>query len=134
MAGFVASSATVAEVIASTPLKTIITVGPADGSAAKLRSPPVDPRLSGTLAFSDAVANGAKLAFDPVDLNGDDLLFLQYMGGTTELAKGGSLSHRNLVANTEQLRTYLGRVIRDITPRFVVRRAKAKSKPHKGSD
>jgi len=41
---FAGSSATVAEVIASTPLKTVITVGPGDGSAATLASPPVDPR------------------------------------------------------------------------------------------
>ena len=78
MVVFAGSSATVAEVIASTPLETVITVGLGDGSAAKLPGPPADPRLSGALAFSDSLVEGAALTFDPVDLNGDDLLFLQY--------------------------------------------------------
>ncbi len=104
MVVFAGSSATVAEVIASTPLETVITVGPGDGSAAKLLSPPVDPRLSGAVAFADALVEGTKLGFEPVDLIGENLLFLQYTGGTTGLCKGASLSHRNLVANTEQFK------------------------------
>jgi long-chain acyl-CoA synthetase len=108
MVVFAGSSATVAEVMASTPLKTVITAGPGDGSTAKLPGPPVDPRLTGALAMADILVEAAALDLDPVDLNGDDLLFLQYTGGTTGLSKGAALSHRNLVANTEQFKAPMG--------------------------
>ena len=100
-------SATVAEVMAKTRLKTVITVGVGDGSGVALPSPPVDGRLSGAIAFTGALAEGATLQYESVDVNGDDLIFLQYTGGTTGLSKGAALSHRNLVANTEQFKAFM---------------------------
>lgn len=104
MVVFTGSSATVAEIMAATPLETVIIAGPGDGSGQRLPSPPVDERLKGAVALADALVEGAALAFEPVDLKGDDLLFLQYTGGTTGLSKGAALSHRNLVSNTEQFK------------------------------
>ncbi|MFN6885081.1 AMP-binding protein, partial [Proteus mirabilis] len=36
------------------------------------------------------------------EITGDDLAFLQYTGGTTGIAKGAMLTHRNMLANLEQ--------------------------------
>jgi long-chain acyl-CoA synthetase len=51
------------------------------------------------------------LAFTPVPLSGEDLFFLQYTGGTTGLSKGAALSHRNLLANTEQFKRFIENVL-----------------------
>src|SRR5262249_49873063 len=101
------STPTLAEIIAKTAVRTVITVAPGDATSAKLPSPFVDARLANSISFADALADGANLEFSPVPLNGDDLLFLQYTGGTTGLSKGAALSHRNLVANTEQFKAFL---------------------------
>jgi long-chain acyl-CoA synthetase len=100
-------SATLAEIVANTAVRHVISVGLGDGTAAALPSPPVDPRLTNVVAFADASAQGAHLPFAPVALRGDDLIFLQYTGGTTGLSKGAALSHRNLVANTEQFKAFV---------------------------
>jgi long-chain acyl-CoA synthetase len=104
---FTGSTPTFAEIAGKTRVKKVITVALGDATAASLASPPVDARLAETVGFATALAHGAGLEFTPVPLEGDDLLFLQYTGGTTGLSKGAALSHRNLVANTEQFKAIL---------------------------
>lgn len=55
-----------------------------------------------SITFNDALAKGAALNFNPVEVAGTDLAFLQYTGGTTGPSKGAMLTHRNMVANLEQ--------------------------------
>jgi long-chain acyl-CoA synthetase len=105
-------SATLAEVIAKTPVRHVISVGLGDGTGVVLPSPPLDGRLATAVAFPDALAEGADVVFTPVTLSGDDLLFLQYTGGTTGLSKGAVLSHRNLVANSEQFKAFVPDALR----------------------
>jgi len=99
-------SATLAEIIGKTAIKQIIGVGTGAGL------PPMDARLPNVVTFADALAEGAQLPLSPVSLGGDDLLFLQYTGGTTGLSKGAALSHRNLVANTEQFKAFMADAVR----------------------
>src|SRR6516225_4573389 len=80
---FSGSSSTLAEIIGKTGVRQIINVRPSDGIGAELPSPALDPRLTSAVAFSSALAAGAELDFKPASLAGDDLLFLQYTGGTT---------------------------------------------------
>ncbi|BDC39574.1 long-chain fatty acid--CoA ligase [Paraburkholderia terrae] len=58
--------------------------------------------LPGHVSFNDAISAGARSKFTPVKQNPDDVAFLQYTGGTTGVAKGATLLHRNLVANVLQ--------------------------------
>ncbi len=109
---FSGASPTLAEIVGNTKVKHVIVVETGDGVGAKLPSPPVDVRLANVIAFSDVIAEGGGYAFAPVALRGDDLLFLQYTGGTTGLSKGAALTHRNLVANTEQFKAFMPDALR----------------------
>ena len=105
-------SATLAEIIDKTPVRRVISVGLGDGTDAPIPSPAVDARLREVITFSDTLTEGADLAFTSVPVTGDDLLFLQYTGGTTGLSKGAALSHHNLVANTEQFKAFVPDALR----------------------
>ena len=64
--------------------------------------------LPGAVRFTDALETGARQPPPHVEIRGHDIAFLQYTGGTTGVAKGAMLTHRNLVANMEQSAAWVG--------------------------
>lgn len=69
--------------------------------------------LPGAHAMKDVLARGARLSAPDAELTHNDLAFLQYTGGTTGIAKGAMLSHRNMVANIQQAWTWINAVEQD---------------------
>jgi long-chain acyl-CoA synthetase len=59
--------------------------------------------IKDAVTFKAALAEGRKAGFTRVDVGPDNLAFLQYTGGTTGVAKGAMLLHRNMVANVLQV-------------------------------
>ena len=58
--------------------------------------------LPGATTFNDAIAAGRNATLNAPKVGPDDIAFLQYTGGTTGVAKGAMLLHRNIVANALQ--------------------------------
>ena len=110
---------TVQEVVADTPLKQVITTGLGDLIGfpkgpiinfvlryVKKMVPDYD--IPGAVRFRDALAIGKRHVLPAIDIDPGDIAFLQYTGGTTGVAKGAMLTHRNLVANMQQASAWLG--------------------------
>ncbi len=108
---FNGATPTLAEVVATTDIRNVVTVAPGDGTPAVLPSPIVDARLNHSITLVDALTQGATLRRTPVAVTGQDLLFLQYTGGTTGLSKGAALTHRNLVANVAQYKAIVSSAV-----------------------
>ncbi|GLT15720.1 long-chain-fatty-acid--CoA ligase FadD [Vibrio algivorus] len=69
--------------------------------------------LPGAISFRKALYKGRRLQYVKPFLEGDDIAFLQYTGGTTGVAKGAILTHRNMVANVLQAKGAYGSLLRD---------------------
>ena len=69
-------------------------------------------RIDGAISLRSALAEGRRRKLETVAIGHDDIAFLQYTGGTTGVAKGAMLQHRNIVANLLQagawVRPFLG--------------------------
>ncbi|MEN5015289.1 long-chain-fatty-acid--CoA ligase FadD [Erwinia sp. Eh17-17] len=68
--------------------------------------------LPGAISFRQALQNGSQMAYTRPEILNDDLAFLQYTGGTTGVAKGAMLTHRNMQANLEQTKATYGSLLK----------------------
>lgn len=69
--------------------------------------------LPGAISFRKALYKGRRLQYVKPFMSGEDIAFLQYTGGTTGVAKGAILTHRNMVANVMQSKGVYGAVLKD---------------------
>ncbi|MCB0569803.1 MAG: AMP-binding protein, partial [Phaeodactylibacter sp.] len=63
--------------------------------------------IPNTVNFLDALAQGKRFTIKEHKGSADDVILLQYTGGTTGISKGAMLTNRNLVANLLQIRAWM---------------------------
>jgi len=69
--------------------------------------------LPDAISFRNALQQGYQMHYVRPEMINDDLAFLQYTGGTTGVAKGAMLTHRNMQANLEQTKATYGSLLKD---------------------
>ncbi|MBH2882956.1 long-chain-fatty-acid--CoA ligase FadD [Serratia ureilytica] len=69
--------------------------------------------LPDAISFRSALQRGRRLQYVKPDIINADLAFLQYTGGTTGVAKGAMLTHRNMQANLEQAKAAYSPLFRE---------------------
>ncbi|HMB74603.1 MAG TPA: AMP-binding protein [Gammaproteobacteria bacterium] len=65
-------------------------------------------KLGATIGWRDALRAGSRQTWRDLELRHEDVAILQYTGGTTGVAKGAVLTHRNLLANVLQMTSWAG--------------------------
>lgn len=68
---------------------------------------PKECQIQGSFFFRDAIKIGQKESVQDIELNHNDIAFLQYTGGTTGVAKGAMLTHGNMLANVLQAYSWI---------------------------
>ncbi len=63
-------------------------------------------KLPNAVRFNNVLNLGNSLDYNRPEVGESDLAFLQYTGGTTGVSKGAQLSHKNMVAHTQQINNW----------------------------
>lgn len=69
--------------------------------------------LPNTVSFMDALKQGKKFKLTKHEQEANDVIALQYTGGTTGVSKGAMLTNRNLVSNMLQVRAFIGPFLKE---------------------
>ena len=69
--------------------------------------------IDAAIRFNEALRRGSASQLAKADIAPGDIAFLQYTGGTTGVAKGAMLTHRNLIANMQQASAWIGTGMRE---------------------
>lgn len=69
--------------------------------------------IPGAMSLRKALKHGGKSPFTPINVNQNDIAFLQYTGGTTGVSKGAMLTHSNMLANLEQTNQWISSSFRE---------------------
>jgi long-chain acyl-CoA synthetase len=67
--------------------------------------------LPQAVSFRSALALGGRARAELPPIDPKDIAFLQYTGGTTGVPKGAMLTHRNMVANLQQVAAWIAPVV-----------------------
>jgi len=76
-------------------------------------------RLTQAVRFERALALGRMQTVEFPAVEQGDLAFLQYTGGTTGVPKGAMLTHRNMIANLQQVHAWIGSSLLSANEMFV---------------
>lgn len=116
------SAAVLQEILAKTPVKTVITTQIGDFlkfpkslivnfviKHVKKMVPAWS--IPGSVSFKDVVFNSDESRWEKPTLTHEDTAFLQYTGGTTGVSKGAELTHKNIVSNMLQAKAWIGDLV-----------------------
>jgi long-chain acyl-CoA synthetase len=76
--------------------------------------------IPGVVRFNAALGQGAGAELERVEVGHEDVAFLQYTGGTTGVAKGATLLHRNIIANLEQSAAWIRPFLDETEPQVII--------------